>query len=42
MRNRGQDAFGRHVYDPADFGLAEDEIRDRYRGYTTRYEIPSE
>jgi len=42
MQSRGQDAFGRHVYDPGDFGLAAEQIRERYSGYIARYEIPAE
>lgn len=42
MRIRGQDAFGRHGYDPGDFGLDEDRIRARYGDYIARYEIPAE
>ena len=42
MQSRGQDAFGRHAYDPADFDLSEDSIRDRYSSYIARYEIPAE
>jgi len=42
MEQRGQDAFGRHRYDPEDFGLCCDEIRARYASYSARYGIPPE
>lgn len=42
MQIRGQDAFGRHGYEARDFGLAKDEIRDRYGDYIARYGIPAE
>lgn len=42
MQARGQSAFGRHGYDPADFGLDEDDIRARYGDYIARYGIPAE
>ena len=37
-----QHRFGRHVYDPADFGLDDAGIRDRFRDYQDRYAIPCE
>jgi hypothetical protein len=34
--------FGRHAYDPAQFGLEAGAIRERFRGYVERYGIPLE
>lgn len=42
MNMRGQSAFGRHGYDPKDFGLDNESIRARYADYISRYDIPSE
>jgi hypothetical protein len=42
MQIRGQDAFGRHGYEARDFGLAKEQIRDRYGDYIARYGIPAE
>ena len=42
MRERPQDAHGRHRYDPADFDLSLEGLRDRYRAYEERYGIPRE
>ena len=42
MRDRGQDAFGRHHYALADFGLSEEEIDDRYADYCKRFDVPRE
>ncbi len=42
VQQRGQDAFGRHGYDPADFGLTLSGIRERYADYIARYDIPPE
>jgi hypothetical protein len=39
LQERGQDAFGRHRYDLADFGLEEQGIRERFRSYTERYDV---
>ncbi len=37
MRERPQEVFGRHVYDPADFGLDPTQITHHYHPYQTRY-----
>ncbi len=42
MGMRGQDAFGRHGYEPRDFGLTNEQLRVRYRDYIARYGIPAE
>ena len=42
MRDHSQSAFGRHVYDPADFGLSDQGIDDRYGAYVQRFQIPRE
>ncbi len=42
LRDRSQSAFGRHGYDPADFGLTPEAIAERYADYTERFEIPRE
>lgn len=34
--------FGRHAYDPAQFGLEAGAIRERFKGYVERYGIPLE
>lgn len=34
--------FGRHGYDPAEYGLNADAIRERFKPYVERYGIPSE
>ncbi len=42
MRDRPQDVHGRHVYDPADFGLTADGIAERYAAYVERFAVPPE
>jgi len=42
MRDRGQDAFGRHGYAYADFGLDSEAIDARYAAYRERYDVPRE
>jgi hypothetical protein len=42
MRDRPQDAHGRHRYDPADFGLSREGIDERYADYRKRFGVPSE
>ena len=37
-----KDAFGRHRYDPADFGWSYPELAAEFKEYTVRYRIPSE
>ncbi len=42
MLDRGQEAFGRHGYTYADFGLEPETIDARYAIYRERYDIPRE
>ena len=42
ITDRGQEAFGRHVYSAEDFGFTEDQLAERYAGYRARYGIPLE
>jgi len=42
MADRPQQHFGRHVYDPADFGLSDDAIAERFAPYTERFDVPAE
>ena len=42
LEYRPKDAFGRHRYDPADFGWSYPELADQFKEYTVRYRIPSE
>lgn len=42
MRDRPQEAFGRHRYDFADFGMKPDEIAAQYAEYRERYGIREE
>jgi len=42
MSERHQEVHGRHVYDPADFGLTNEGITERYAEYRQRYAIPDE
>jgi len=42
MRERHQEVHGRHVYDPADFGLTNDGIAERYAEYRERFAVPDE
>jgi hypothetical protein len=37
LRDRPQDAFGRHRYDPADFGWTYEGLADEFADYTARY-----
>jgi hypothetical protein len=39
LQHRPQNAFGRHVYDPRDFGWTEQDLRERFRGYRQRYDV---
>ena len=39
LAHRPQDAFGRHRYDPADFGWTYPELAEEFEDYTTRYHI---
>jgi Sulfotransferase family len=42
IRERHQEVHGRHVYDPADFGLTPEGIAERYSEYRERYAVPEE
>jgi len=42
LEGRGQDAAGRHVYDPADFGWSYPALAERFRDYQERYDVPVE
>lgn len=39
LRHRPQHAFGKHRYDPADFGWSAPELRRRFQDYRERYAI---
>jgi Sulfotransferase family len=38
LRDRPQDVFGRHRYDPADFGWTYEGLADQFQHYTDRYD----
>lgn len=42
VQSHAKHRFGKHSYDLAEFGLAEGEIAERFRGYVQRYDIPLE
>jgi hypothetical protein len=42
MRDRPQEAFGRHAYDPADFGWSYDRLDAEFRRYRERFDVPRE
>ena len=42
VASRPKAKFGRHDYDPAEFGLDADAIAERFSEYTRRYDIPRE
>ena len=42
LRDRPKDAFGRHRYDPADFGWTYAEISEEFSDYVTRYDVRPE
>ncbi len=42
LRDRPQQIFGRHIYDPADFGWTYDALAEHYQAYSTRYDVPRE
>jgi hypothetical protein len=42
MSERHQEVHGRHVYDPADFGLTNEGIAERYAEYRARFAVPDE
>jgi hypothetical protein len=39
LEDRPQDAFGRHRYDPADFGWTYPGLAEEFADYTERYHI---
>jgi hypothetical protein len=41
LQHRPKDVFGRHLYDPADFGWTYDGLAQEFRSYTERYKIGS-
>jgi hypothetical protein len=42
LKDRPKDAFGRHLYDPADFGWTYAGLAEEFLDYTQRYHIRSE
>jgi hypothetical protein len=42
LEQRPQDAFGRHRYDPADFGWTYAGLAEEFAGYTDRYSVRTE
>jgi hypothetical protein len=40
LSDRPQSAFGRHAYDPADFGMNAEAVDERFASYRERYDIP--
>jgi hypothetical protein len=42
LEHRPKDAFGRHRYDPADFGWTYAGLAEEFSDYTERYHIRSE
>jgi len=42
LADRPQYVFGRHAYDPADFGWSYEEIADEFEDYRHRYDIETE
>jgi hypothetical protein len=42
LRDRPKDAFGRHRYDPADFGWTYAEIGEEFSDYASRYGVQPE
>ena len=41
LRDRPQDAFGRHRYDPADFGWTYPGLAEEFADYSARYLVPA-
>jgi hypothetical protein len=39
LEDRPQNAFGRHHYDPADFGWTYGGLEEEFRGYINRYDV---
>ena len=42
LEQRPQDAFGRHRYDPADFGWTYAGLAEEFADYTARYQVRTE
>lgn len=42
LQQRSQSAFGRHGYDPADFGYSDAQFEAEFGDYSARYSIPRE
>jgi hypothetical protein len=42
LEHRPKDAFGRHRYDPADFGWSYAGLSEEFAGYTRRYQVAPE
>jgi hypothetical protein len=42
VQDRHQEVHGRHVYDPADFGLSNEGLAMRYAEYRERFAVPDE
>lgn len=42
IRDRHREVYGRHVYDPTDFGLSSEGIAERYSEYRERFSVPTE
>jgi hypothetical protein len=42
LQHRPKDAFGKHHYDPADFGWTYPGLAEEFSGYTARYHVRSE
>ena len=42
LEHRPKDAFGRHRYDPSDFGWSYAGLAEEFSGYTERYHVRSE
>ena len=42
LQQRPQDAFGRHRYDPSDFGWTYPGLADEFAGYIERYSVAAE
>lgn len=40
MAENQQGKHGRHAYDLAEYGLSKDAVRERFKGYIERYDIP--
>ncbi len=40
LKERPQGVFGKHRYDPADFGWSYESLAEEFSDYTTRYSVP--